>query len=116
MEVPYQELSRLGDFLKRCKGGEAMNLEELDGFFAALIAGPDLVLPSEYLPEVFGGEMADTSDFSSLDEANEILALLNPRLDSSPDRPALARGWAGIPSALLPRHRTCWPAESASRP
>ena len=70
------ELSRLGDCLKRCKGGEAMNVEELDGFFAALIAGPDLVLPSEYLPEVFGGEMADVSDFSSLDEANEILALL----------------------------------------
>jgi uncharacterized protein len=40
------ELDRLGDFLKSCKGGEAMNLEELDGFFAALIAGPDPVMPS----------------------------------------------------------------------
>jgi hypothetical protein len=25
------ELGRLGEFLKRCKAGEAMNLEELDG-------------------------------------------------------------------------------------
>ena len=35
------ELDRLGDFLKSCKGGKAMNLEELDGFFSALIAGPE---------------------------------------------------------------------------
>jgi tRNA splicing ligase len=27
------ELDRLGDFLEGCKGGKAMNLEELDGFF-----------------------------------------------------------------------------------
>jgi uncharacterized protein len=35
-----------------------MNLEMLDGFFAALICGPDTVLPSEYLPEIWGGEIA----------------------------------------------------------
>jgi len=49
------ELDRLGDFLKNCKGGKAMNVEALDGFFAALIAGPETVMPSEYYPEVFGG-------------------------------------------------------------
>ena len=42
------ELDRLGDFLKGCKGGKAMNVERLDGFFAALIAGPETVMPSEY--------------------------------------------------------------------
>ena len=26
------ELDRLGDFLKSCKGGKAMNVEALDGF------------------------------------------------------------------------------------
>ena len=70
------ELDRLGDFLKGCKGGGAMNVEALDGFFAALIAGPEIVMPSEYYPEVFGGEMSDTCEFASLDEANEILGLL----------------------------------------
>ena len=49
------ELDRLEDFLKSCKGGKAMNVEQLDGFFAALIAGPETVMPSEYSPEVFGG-------------------------------------------------------------
>lgn len=34
--------------------GSAMNLEMLDGFFAALICSPELVPPSEYLPRVWG--------------------------------------------------------------
>src|SRR5271168_3344332 len=70
------ELDRLGDFLESCKGAKAMNVEALDGFFAALIAGPETVMPSEYNREVFGGEMSDACEFSSLDEAKEILGLL----------------------------------------
>ena len=70
------ELNRLGEFLKGCKGSMAMNVERLDGFFAALIAGPETVMPSEYYPEVFGGEMSDACEFGSLDEANEILGLM----------------------------------------
>lgn len=70
------ELYRLGDFLKSCKGGKAMNLEELDGFFAALIAAPDVVMPSEYNREVFGGDLSEVVEFASLDEANEILGLI----------------------------------------
>jgi uncharacterized protein len=70
------ELDRLGDFLKSCKGGNAMNLEELDGFFAALIAGPEVVMPSEYNREVFGGDLSEVVEFSGLDEAQEILGLM----------------------------------------
>jgi hypothetical protein len=73
------ELDRLDDFLKSCKGGKAMNLEELDGFFAALIVGPEPVMPSEYHREAFGGErgeMSEAVEFASLDEAQEILNLM----------------------------------------
>ena len=70
------EFSRLNEFLKRCRGGKAMNIEEADGFFAALIAGPEVVPPSEYLPKVFGGDMSKTCEFAGLDEANEILGLI----------------------------------------
>src|ERR1700693_5864212 len=70
------ELDRLAEFLSNSKGGQAMNIEQLDGFFAAPIAGPDVIPPSEYLPEVFGGEMSDTCEFAGLDEANEILGLI----------------------------------------
>jgi len=81
------ELDRLGNFLKSCKGGRAMNVEALDGFFAALIAGPESVMPSEYYPEVFGGEMSDACEFRSLEEANEIMGLM-------------MRHWNAIASAL----------------
>ena len=40
-----------------------MNVEQLDGFFAALIAGPETVIPSEYYLEAFGGEMSDACEF-----------------------------------------------------
>src|ERR1700680_4838409 len=70
------ELDRLAEFLSNSKDGQAMNIEQLDGFFAALIAGPDVVPPTEYLPEVFGGEMSATCEFAGLDEANDILGLI----------------------------------------
>jgi len=38
------ELDRLGDFLNAGESDNAMNIEELDGFFAALIAGPETVM------------------------------------------------------------------------
>ena len=60
------ELDRLAEFLKGCKSGKAMNVEQLDGFFAALIAGPESVMPSEYYREVFGGEMPDACEFGSI--------------------------------------------------
>jgi hypothetical protein len=52
-----------------------MTVEELDRFFAALIAGTETVMPSEYNREVFGGEMSEACEFGSLNEAKEILGL-----------------------------------------
>lgn len=57
-----EEFDRLGDFLDAI-GPPAMNIESLDGFFAALICGPEMVMPSEYLAEVWG------EDFSFADDA-----------------------------------------------
>jgi uncharacterized protein len=67
------ELNHLGQFLKNYKGGKAMNIGEVDGFFSAMIAGPEVVMPSEYLQELFGSGMPETHAFSTLAEANEIL-------------------------------------------
>ena len=47
------EFNRLGKFLDGI-GAPAMNMESLDGYFAALICSPDMVLPSEYLPAIWG--------------------------------------------------------------
>jgi uncharacterized protein len=64
------ELDRLSDFLDTT-GEAAKNLEWLDGYFAALICGSDLVLPSEYLPEIWGEEF----DFQDERQAADVLDL-----------------------------------------
>ena len=46
------EFERLAEVLQRCGGNHAMNIEMLDGFLAALVCGPETVLPSEYLPTI----------------------------------------------------------------
>lgn len=88
-----EELDRLGEFLDRFGDGRAMNLEELDGFFSALIAGPELVPPSEYLPQIFRGE--PMKDAKSMEEASEALALLFRHWNSIAD--TLAKGDFHIP-------------------
>src|SRR3954470_23804622 len=70
------EYDRLADALNRFHGERALNLEQLDGFFAALICGPDPVHPSEFLPHLWGGEMADEDAFESRRELKEFLDLV----------------------------------------
>lgn len=65
------EFARLAGFLEAI-GTPAMNIETLDGYFAALICGPDMVLPSEYLPQILGEDFSFDSD----DQATEIMGLL----------------------------------------
>jgi uncharacterized protein len=64
------ELDRLAAHLK-AMGPQAMNLEALDGYFSALICGPEPLSPSEYLPEIWGGDFA----FESEAQMNEIAGL-----------------------------------------
>jgi len=66
----------LSEALDRFHGQGAMNLEEMDGFFAALICCPSFVMPSEYLSELWGGEMADEEAFGGEKELNEFLSLV----------------------------------------
>ena len=78
-----EEFDRLESFLDSL-GPPAMNLEELDGFFVALICGPQMVMPSEYLPQIWG----EGHEFSSDAQAGDILELL-------------FRHWNNIASTLL---------------
>jgi len=105
------ELERLGTFLRALKNPDRLTLEGLDGFFCALIAGPDTVMPSEYLPVVWGGEMADEDAFESEAEATEVLELMMrhwnaivdefetehvylPLLDAPDEKGVSGRAWA----------------------
>ena len=61
------ELDHLSAVLERFGDKRSMNLEQLDGFLAALICGPELVPPSKYLPKIWGNQTVfDVQVFMSL--------------------------------------------------
>jgi uncharacterized protein len=62
------DLEVLGELLDQLEEQGAMDLEELDGFFTALHCAPDIVSPSEYLPEVVGDGFENEEIFPN-DEA-----------------------------------------------
>jgi len=67
------EIDRLATLLDRYGDVDhGMNLEALDGYLSALVVGPVLVLPSEYLPGIWGREPA----FESTAVAAEVHALI----------------------------------------
>lgn len=70
------ELDKLADVLGRFGDKRAMNLEMLDGFFAALICGPETVLPSDYLPQIWGGHMVNELEFETKPILEEFLSLI----------------------------------------
>jgi uncharacterized protein len=55
------EFGQLDDFLESI-GPSAMSMEEVDGFFAALMCAPELVLPSKWFPEIWGPDFAFESE------------------------------------------------------
>ena len=63
-----EELDRLNDLLNQIPvEREGMTIVEFDGYVAALIVCPEMILPSEWLPPVWGGDgvfedIAETED------------------------------------------------------
>lgn len=69
-----RKLRRLDDFLlSEAVGDDAMLLSELDGFLAGLIVCPDLIMPGEWLPVVWG---EDGPVFESERQAQTIVDLI----------------------------------------
>lgn len=75
-EVPSEQmmtdLARLDELMVKA-GENCMNLAMLDGFFAALVSAPNLVLPSQYLDVIWPGERV----FESQAHLEETLSLLS---------------------------------------
>ena len=71
------EIDELDDFLTSDAVPEdCMDLSELHGFLTAVAIGPGIILPSEWLPEVWGDEGGPK--FESLDDARRISELNDP--------------------------------------
>ena len=66
-----KELAALPDY------SEPMAISELDGFLAGVLVCPDLIMPSEWLPLVWGGRDEDAAPvFESPEEAQKLLDLV----------------------------------------
>lgn len=85
------ELDRLESLLDAFP--EAMDIEMLDGFFTALVCSPKLVMPSEYMPHVLGGD--GDGVFKDMAEVQEFYGLVG-------------RHWNTV-SALLHEEGACEP-------
>jgi len=78
-EIPLDrvDLEALDRFLMSDRSpSDSMMLSDLDGFLTGIVIGPELVLPSEWLPLVWGGEAPEFADES---EAKAVLAAIMAR-------------------------------------
>src|SRR5436305_13381290 len=96
---------------------DSMMLSDLDGFLTGIAIGPELVLPSEWLPLVWGGEAPEFADEGEakavlgaiMARYNEILRQLaddtfNPIFWTTRDGTLIAADWAeGFLQAIMLR-------------
>ncbi len=72
-----QEFEELEAFLQSdATPEECMDIAMLDGFFAALAIGPNTLLPSQWLQEVWGETEDDTMAFDSAEQMQRVLDLV----------------------------------------
>lgn len=105
------DLGALDEYLLADHSPEnCMGLSDLDGFLTGIVVGPKLILPSEWLPVIWGGE---EPEFEFEDEMrtvlgtimaryNEIVACFNgdpdefdPIFWQGPEGEVIASDWAG---------------------
>jgi uncharacterized protein len=73
LKLTDADLDRLDQFLASQEDDEVMMVPELDGFLTGVLVCPEMILPSEWLPVVWGG---DGPVFEDQTTANEILGLI----------------------------------------
>ena len=105
------EMDWLSGFLaSRQAPDTAMPFETLDGFLTALVIGPEMVMPSTYLPEIWGTEDGSGPVWESMEQLQYFMDLLakhwnaiaarrsadaphRPQIDHFGDGPQ-GKGWA----------------------
>jgi uncharacterized protein len=71
------DLEKLDEFLMSDRAPEdCMQLSDLDGFLTAVVIGPELIMPSEWLPVIWG---EDEPLFENLEEAQDIIGVIMGR-------------------------------------
>ncbi|MDF0605610.1 UPF0149 family protein [Neisseriaceae bacterium TC5R-5] len=70
------DYQRLATTLQRLHTQQCMNLEQVDGFFAGLLCGPEIVKPVECLPIILGNAFDDDRAFASEKTLEQFVRLL----------------------------------------
>lgn len=71
------ELDELDEFLMSdVTSDETMVLSSLDGYLTALVIGPQTIMPSTWLPGIWGPSPTDAPDFQTVDEAQRVMTLI----------------------------------------
>jgi len=72
-----EELEELDRFLMSdAVSDEAMVLDSLDGYLTAIVIGPATILPSQWLPGIWGEGEDDAPEYESVEQAQRILELV----------------------------------------
>jgi uncharacterized protein len=104
------DLDALDDYLMSDHApGNSMGLSDLDGFLTGIVVSPELILPSEWLPVIWGGEEPEFRTEAEMRKVlgtimgryNEIVACLADDLDDldpifweGPEGEVIASDWA----------------------
>jgi len=70
------DFESLASVLQSFGGKRAINVEQLDGFLAALVCCPSVIAEAEYLPEVWGDEMINEHAFTAQPVLQQFLSLV----------------------------------------
>jgi len=71
-----QDFENLSNVLENLADKRAMNIEQLDGFLAAIICCPSEITQTEYLPEIWGDAMINEDSFTAQPLVQEFLTLV----------------------------------------
>jgi uncharacterized protein len=97
-----EELEELDQFLLYgVDNDEAMTLDTLDGYFHAIAIGPQTIMPSQWLPKVWGEDSAMMPPMENIDQLNHIMGLVMRHYNS------IIHGFGLKPPFVAPCWNTC---------
>lgn len=75
--LSQSELDELDQFLlSDATSDEVMQLDTLDGYLTAIVSGPQMLLPSLWLPRVWGSGVRSEPAFETMEQAQHIFNLI----------------------------------------
>ena len=77
------EFHLLDEFLASLEHDDAiLDISEFDGFITAVVSGPDMIMPSQWLPVVWGGE-ENAPEWGSMEEYQRVFELMIRHLNTT---------------------------------